>query len=394
MVAPSVYDSCVVPQDDFILKKSLVASQSLIILDKCQTSVHFACLTCSLSLEAGSTNVKLATTTEDELFTAHDAAHLFILKFLRFLRDTFDVQLLVSTKAIDESVIAACTRQSIACVQLAEPEDVEALCIHAGIVPVASVFDEIRVADHIGLSLKGVSRVNIHQQAYLRLCGLLRPGTTRKGTVDFEQDIVVPQLLIYAPSKGVYKQYYAAIVKSLRVLRSWWEPVNNNGSIVYTCRGGGATELAVARWLQDANFSEFQSRDPVLFSLARNIIAMALIEVVSTLRNNLSGTNESDRSERFCMENQRQIALTYSKLNTREHHKQEMLGYTLDYSRIIQTAAGPIQIPELVSGDPAALGLIHPWRRIETLLFLVLESLEQLLRIDKVLPRTSATKLS
>lgn len=43
---------------------------------------------------------------DEELFTAHDAAHLFISKFVRRLRDQHHVQVIVSTEALDESVVA------------------------------------------------------------------------------------------------------------------------------------------------------------------------------------------------------------------------------------------------------------------------------------------------
>ncbi|KAF1784737.1 Chaperonin Cpn60/TCP-1 family [Phytophthora cactorum] len=309
-----------------------------------------------------------------ELFTAHDAAHLFISKFVRRLRETLHVQLIVSVEALDDSVIAACTRQDIACVQLAEPEDVEALRISAGIFPLASVFDDIRATDHIGVCTNGVSRVRFQQQACLRLRGLSGPSDQRKRKLSSEhrlEEIVVPQLLIHAPTKGVYKQYYAAIVKSLRVLRSWWEPVDHSVSIAYSCRGGGATELAIARWLQDGSVtisSDVRPRDPVMFSLVREIFANALVEVVSVLRNNLTSEAQGPTEPA------------------------KFTGYTLDYSRVIETLAGPILIPELVVGDPADFGLVHPWRRIDTLLFLALQTLEQLLRIDKVFQRHLQTK--
>ncbi|KAG7387636.1 hypothetical protein PHYPSEUDO_013886 [Phytophthora pseudosyringae] len=399
MAAPSVYASYVVPKDEFILKKSVVTSQPPGILDRCQRTVRFVCFMCPLSLSTGSNQVELATSTNEELFTAQDAEHLFISKFVRRLRECQHVQVVVSTEALDESVVAACTRQNIACVQLAEPEDVEALCISAGIFPLASVFDDIRATDHIGVCANGVSRVRFQQQACLRLRGLAKPGSQSQQEPHCErrlQDIVVPQLLVHAPTKGVYKQYYAAIVKSLRVLRSWWEADDCPDPIAYTCRGGGATELAIARWLQNGSeqsSSSAQPRDPVMFSQAREIIANALIEVVSILRNNLNETSSSGSDEGPCLGDQRQVLLdAFSNLKLKGRQADEFHGYTLDYSRVIQTLAGPIQVPDLVTGDPAIRGLVHPWRRIDTLLFLALQTLEQLFRIDKVFPKAPAHK--
>ncbi|ETO79426.1 hypothetical protein F444_05872 [Phytophthora nicotianae P1976] len=395
MAAPSVYSSYVVPSDEFILKKSVVASQPPGILDRCQGTVRFACFTCSLSLSTGSNNVEFATSTDEEFFTAHDAAQLFISKFVRRLHDAFHIQLIVSVEALDDSVIATCTRQDIACVQLAEPEDVEALCIRAGIFPLASVFDDIEETGFIGVCMNGVTRVRFQQQACIRLCGLSRSSNQLKGKLNSEhrlEEIVTPQLLIHAPTKGVHKQYYSAIVKSLRVLRSWWEPVDNSVSVLYSCRGGGATELAIAQWLREE--SETISSDPVMFSLAREIFAHALVEIVSVLRNNLTETSSSGNDERS-VGNQRQVlldALSNMKLTDQQKHAKEYTGYILDYSQVIETPAGPIQIPELVFDDPTAFGLVHPWRRIDTLLFLVLQTLEQLLRIDKVFPKTPADK--
>ncbi|KAL7693754.1 putative chaperonin Cpn60/TCP-1 family, groEL-like apical domain superfamily [Plasmopara halstedii] len=387
IVAPSICTSNVVPEDEFILKKSIVTSQPLDILDRCRKTVRFACFTCPLSLSSGSNSVELATTTDEELFTAHDAARLFMMSLIRRLRDIYDVQLVITTEVLDESIIAACTRQNIACVQYAEPEHIEALCICAGITPLASVFDDIQVAEHIGKCTNGVNRMKCQQQACLRLRGLSNSRTKCNQKVNDERrfnEIMVPQLLIHAPSKGVYKQYYAAIIKSLRVLRSWWEPGNDCDVNVYSCRGGGATEVAVARWLRGTH--QFQSYDQVMFSVARDVLANALIEVVSTLRYNLRGVNASQRGEQSCKKNQRQLLLDgFAQLChiNRETHREEYPGYTL-HSRKIQTVAGLISIPEVVNGDPAILGLLHPWRRIDTLLFLVLESLEQVFRIDQV----------
>ncbi|POM62032.1 hypothetical protein PHPALM_28857 [Phytophthora palmivora] len=373
MAAPSVYASYVVPRDEFILKKSVVASQPLGILDRCQGSVRFVCFTCTLSLSAGSNHVELATTTDDELFTTQDAAHLFISKYIHNLRHSLQIQLVVSTEALAESVIAACTRQDIACVQLAEPDDVDALCISAAIFPLASVFDDVRMIEHVGVCANGVSRVRFQQQA------------------------LVPQLLVHAPTKGVYKQYYASIVKCLRVLRSWWEPMpseldcllhDQQPAIARSCRGGGATEVAIARWLLDEsekNPSGTQTQDPVMLCLARKTFANAIIEVVSALRNNLcqTGIHDEGPTSNKNVASQRQVLLdAFSYLKINDQQAEKCHGYILDYSRVLETLAGPIQIPELVVDDPAKYGLLHPWRRIDTLLFLTLQTLEQLFRID------------
>ncbi|KAJ8577278.1 hypothetical protein ON010_g1934 [Phytophthora cinnamomi] len=357
MAAPSLYASYVVPREDFILKKSVVMSQPSGILDRCQDSMRFVCFTCPLSLSAGSNHVELATKKDEELFTAHDSAHLFISKFIRRLRDQHHVQLIVSTEALDESVVANCTRQDIACVQLAEPEDVEALCIISGIFPLASVFDDIQGIMHVGVCTSGVSRVRFQQQACLRLRGVAAERSNQRD--DFRQnehrhqEMVVPQLLILAPTKGVYKQYYAAIVKSLRVLRSWWEPLepastNENGgqhsqrpSMIYTCRGGGATELAVAQWLQGGSSKlsgNILPRDGVMNALARQVLANALIESVSTLRSCLNITCLSAGDVKPTG-NQRQVLLeAFSSLKLQG--RQIFQGYTLNYSRVVQTLAG------------------------------------------------------
>jgi hypothetical protein len=400
MSAPSVYASYVVPRDEFILKKSVVASQPPRLLERCQAPVRFVCFTCPLSLSAGSNNVELATSTSDELFTAQDAVHLFISKFVRHLRDFYHVQLLVCTEALDESVIATCTRQDIACVHLAEPEDVEALCMSSGISSLASLFDDIRTSDHVGVCGNGVSRARLQQQSCLRLRGLTIQRHRGEGNQE-RQAIGVPQLLVHSPTKGVYKQYYAAIVKCLRVLQSWWEPHkripttavdvrhSQQPAVVLSCRGGGATELSIARWLQDESYQVSRSatpRDPAMLYLARQTLANALIEVVSVLRSNLSRS----RFEAGGEGDQRHVLLdAFSNLTVKDG-PHAYPGYTLDYSRVIETLAGPIQIPEVVLGDPKKYGLVHPWRRIDTLLFLVLQTLEQLFRIDGLFSRNAA----
>ncbi|OWZ02797.1 hypothetical protein PHMEG_00025573 [Phytophthora megakarya] len=399
MAAPSVYASYVVPHNEFILNKSVVASQPLGVLDRCQESVQFVCFTCSLSLSDGSNHVELTTTTDDELFTAQDAIHLFISKYVRHLRENLQVQLVVSTEALDESVIATCTRQGIACVQLAEPGDVEALCSSAGIFPIASIFDEILTIGNIGVCANGVSRVRFQQQECLRLRGISNRGTCSQCDDQRTHQAVVSQVLIHSPTKGVYKQYYAAIVKSLRVLRCWWEPVSSEVDafehdkqpvLASSCRGGGATEVAVAQWLLDGCgklSNDPRARDLIMFCLARETLAHALFDVVSILQNNLNQTGMSRTDDGSG--NQRHVRFdAFSKLKLKGRQQEEYYGYVLDNSRILETLAGPIQIPELVMGDPATYGLVHPWRRIDTLIFLTLQTLEQLFRIDQVFPTT------
>lgn len=402
MASPSVYKSYVIPGAEFILKKAVVASQPLGILEQCQGSVRFMCFSCAVSLSIGSNAVMLTSSTDEELFTVQDAARLFITRFIRGLRIKHQIQLMISTEALDESVIAVCTRQGIACVQLAEPEDVEALCIISGIFPLASLFDEIHDENHVGICANGISHVRFQQQACLRFRGLAGAAAQKKSRRF--TCYLVPQVLVHAPSKGVFKQYYAGIVKCLRVLRSWWDPHDvemqpessrkssaSSESAVFSCRGGGATELAIARWLQTSRWSNASTLSSSAASMARQIIAEALIEVVSALRSSLSkacggesneepASNQQDGRRRVLLE-----ALSRLNIQDKDVSAQTLYGYVLNSDRTVDTVAGPIQIPELVFADPADYGLVHPWRRMDTLLFLVLQTLEQLFRLDLVL---------
>ncbi|RLN92919.1 hypothetical protein BBJ28_00015577 [Nothophytophthora sp. Chile5] len=409
MAAPSVYGSYVVPHDEFILKKAVVASQSPEMLHRLQEPIRFLCLTCPFSLTAGSNHIELVTTTHEQLFSAEDASRVFIATHTRRLRTQHHIRLIICTESIEDSVIAACTRQGIACVQFAESADVETLCITAGIFSLASLFDDIQAAQHVGVCLNGVSSVRFQQQACLRLRGLAKSDIqTELRSPDHQPFVVIPQLLVHAPTKGVYKQYYAAISKALRVLRSWWELSESpaitidgsprprqNSEVVYCCRGGGSAELAIARWLQDGGGegnSKLRAADAAVASLARQILANALLEVVAVLRTNLSNTCSNDNEEginpRQC--SQRRVLLEVFSNQSSGNQPQEIRGYVLDFTNVLHTMAGPIDVPELVLADPKAYGLVHPWKRLETLVFLVAQTLEQLLRIDAVL-RTADT---
>ncbi|KAF1329904.1 Groel-like equatorial domain, partial [Globisporangium splendens] len=295
-IALSLYDSQILPLDEFILRKSSLSSQSPSILDAhngdatTSSPLRFICLTCPLSLTFGSNHVTIRTNDSHEaLFQAHDATRVFMRKFVRDLRLKHDVRLLVSAEAIDASVAEMCTQQGIACVQFAEHDEVMDLCTIVNTYPLASLFDAIEAAQHIDVCRGGVPRVRLQQSD--------EEGHAR---------VAVPQLILNAPTKGVYKQYYKVITKALRILQSWCEPsakssYKDRQFELYSCRGGGATELALARQLQTPKQQDdaVQNTSSPAAQLARRIFADALMEVVVTLRGNLGARASSDESDDF-----------------------------------------------------------------------------------------------
>lgn len=400
--AASVFGSHALPANEFILCKSLVQSQlpqSLAVISS--GSVRFVCLTCVLSLATGANHVTMQTLTEDALFAAADASRVFVAKFLASLRRVHDVRLVVCTEEINDSVAAVCSHLGIACVQFAERGDVFDLCTAAGVAPLASLFDEVRANDHVGVCSDGVSSVRLQQSASLWFRGLSLNATQRNGAT-----VVIPQLLLQAPTRGVCKQYFKAVVKALRILRSWWEQSDvairaiedsPEQAELYCCRGGGATELAIARYLD----ATAPSKQPIAAAkLARTMFADSLRDVVSVLRSNLA-TSVADASSdtssyvtgtRWLLQDMARVALDHA--GDRTSVLAPVCGYVLDTTHTVETLGGPVAVPELVFADPLALGLLHPWHRIDALLSAALQTLEQLLRVDGVLHSASKTASS
>lgn len=417
-VAPSVFRSLVLPLDEFILRKSVVPSQqasvsSLLSMSISQVSVRFVCLTSALSLAAdGANHVTLSVTTDAARFAAAAAPLAAPTSFLAALRSKHSVQLVITTEAVDDAVVAICSRLGIACVQLAERTDVFDLCAVARVYPLASILDAVDPLAHIGVSVRGISSVRLEQSPGLWFHGLgshtdSSSSASDKRSVD---TIVVPQLVLKAPTRGVYKQYARAVVKALRILQSWWEPLHssdNDASAkqleLFSCRGGGATELAFAQQLDTARALSIASTSPAQ-RVAREIVAQALRDIVVVLFSNLSSslglsrsTSEACEGERTSVDSSRQATRTVLQDLARlavpsdasESASRPIHGYVLDRTHAVATKLGPISVPTLRFTDPQALGLVHPWRRIEALVALTLETLEQLLRVDCVLRVTA-----
>lgn len=389
----SVFDSHVVPPDEFILRKAQLPSHTL----SDDAAVHFVCLTCELSLAAGVNHVTMQTDSTAELFAVADAMRAFVIAFVTKLRRTHDVTLLVCTEQVDDRVAAICTRLGIACVQFAESVDVSDLCAAAGVYALASLFDEIRGDDHVGVSSCGVANAWLQSRPNLRFRGLKKPA--RQQSV-----AVVPQLLLKAPTTAAYAQYRRAVVKALRILRGWWETSDPDAAIsssskqrrreLYCCRGGGATELAIARYLDDASSPTTSTEAS---RLVRQSFADALRDVAAVLKSNLAasmggapvrGNADSERSstsiasKRSLLQDMTRMSLEGAADSDASDRRCPLHGYVLDTSRTIETVGGPVSVPELVFDDPEAYGLLHPWQRIDSLLQAVLHTLEQFFRID------------
>lgn len=373
-LSASIDDSQVLPSSDFIIERSLMHSQPPELLLGPDTAVRFVCFTCTLSMSPDGTNP--VAISRPETVDSQARGICPTTRCLQMLHEKLDVRLLICSGAVEESVASICTQLKIACVQLAEDQDIDQLCIISSITPLATVFDEICDSQHVGVASGGVARVRMSQTAYLRFHALQRRSSSLTHGI-------VPQVILKAPTKGVYNQLYSALHKALRVLVSWWkpaeasEPEQDLQTEVYCCRGAGVGEEAVMRWLQD----ETLWRDAV-DGFVRRVMSDALIDVIVLLRSNLSsGTNASGslRSRRRELLDR----LTRAK-DSQTAAKQHAKALVLDPQHVIPTLAGLIQVPTLVEADPLQYGIVHPWSRLDALVLLVLETLERAFRIDRI----------
>jgi hypothetical protein len=412
MTSPSLSASCVLSPGDFILRQSVVDAQQQQqsfndSLADATGVVRFVCITCPLSLDSGANHVTVssARSSFEDWVSVKDTTRLFISRYLRALSVTHGIRLLLSTEPIKEDVVATCTRFGISCVQFIEPDEITALGIASGTTALASLFDEITADSHVGQCRNGIATLRLQHRPCLRLCGVAPSashddrGVKQSGA--YHKHTTVPQLLLHAPSKGIYKQYYAAIIKALRVLQSWFKP-NERGSPsrLFVCRGAGDTELTIARRLLeklrtgtpsnlgDLSLDDSKQCGDYYWLCARRIVADALVEVVVQLQQNLQqpcggvATGTAARRQMLAL-----LANFSSHGSTSQDEKEDITLslFVLDQQCRMETKVGTIVCPQLVQTDPATVGLVHPWARTETLLFQAMSTLEQLFRIDAVL---------
>lgn len=402
MMSSTLRSSCVVPPGDFILRQSVVGAQQKLqfndALSQCTARVRFLCISCPLSLHKGSNLVTVSSSTSnaefDDWSSMKNATHSFVSRFISSLSTVHKIQLVICTEPIKEDVVALFTRYSIACVQYAEPDEVAALGIASGTVAVATLFDDITLETHIGICRAGVGVFRLQHRLCLRLRGIEQSLDLQKDNGS-SYDVAVPQLLVYAPSKGIYKQYFECIVKALRVLHGWFKPDGDNKlDSVFICKGGGAAEFAIARLMlgnaTDLPVVKHIDRhwdDKAHFgTMARRIVSDALLEVVMQLQTNIRLGSGEDNS---AMQASRRMVLAAlasrtANASSKRGELDEYPFYLLDQRHSIKTRAGVITCPQLVRADPGALGLVHPWARTEVLLSQTLATLEQLFRIDFV----------
>lgn len=411
MTSPSLTASCVLPPGDFILRQSVVGAQQHQSLNNSLADatdvVRFVCITCPLSLNTGANHVTVASgrSSFEDRVAVKDTARVFVSRYLRALSVTYGIHLLLSTEPIKEDVVAACTRFGISCVQFVEPDEITALGIASGTTALASLFDEIAADSHVGQCRNGVATLRLQHRPCLRLCGVApsaaHVGRGIKQSGVYHEHTTVPQLLLHAPSKGIYKQYFAAVIKALRVLQSWLKPSERGSSTrLFVCRGAGATELTIARRLLkklrvgtattpgDLSLTDPKQCGDYYSRLARRIVADALVEVVVQLQQNLQqpcggvATGTAARRQMLAL-----LATSSSYGSTSRDEKEDatLPLFVLDQQCRMETKAGAIVCPHLMQADPATVGLVHPWARTESLLFQTVSTLEQLFRVDAVL---------
>ncbi|DAZ99941.1 TPA: hypothetical protein N0F65_008748 [Lagenidium giganteum] len=333
MSQQALAESRVLRTSEFILRKALVPSQMPSLLDpEDDTVIRFVCFGCTLLPFAGANEVVIEAYDHDALFRVADAQQIFLRKCIRQLRLTHHVRLLVSTEELGAQVVSLCTEFAIACVQLVEAQDLMDLCTLAGTYPLTSVFDIIVAEQHIGVAAEGVRFLRINQRNHLLFQGIHRQNNTTRSSklhANNETAQYVPQLMVRAASKGVYTQYYSALRKCLRVMKSLTES---------TAQSSG---------LRDVD------------QLARSLLAQGLVHVL-------------DEYSRCSLE----IA---------DHRP---LGFVYDHNNTIDTLAGRVRMPAVVKADPTEHGVLHPWKRMDSLIYVALETLEQLFRIDAIIHTT------
>lgn len=379
-LSASVDDSRVLPCNDFIIERTITPSQPPELLLDHDSVVRFVCITCKLSMSPQGANPVTITqpnTMDRELCATTQC--------LRMLRERLDVRLLVCTGGVDESVASVCTRLKIACVQFAEDQDVDQLCVLTGVTPLASVFDEVSDSQHVGVASGGVTRVRMSQTAYLRFHALQRQSSLT------QPHSIVAQVILKAPTKGVYKQLYVALFKALRVLASWWKPIEASTepekdlqAEVFCCRGAGVGEVSAVRWLRDE--SQWSAAVEPAMAFVRRVISDAFIDVIVLLRSNLSSSPSSDTNSSDLLRTRRRELLDRLTRadNSPKAAKQYAQTLVLDPQHVIPTLVGLIRVPMLVEADPLQYGVVHPWSRLDVLVLLVLETLERAFRIDCV----------
>jgi hypothetical protein len=317
--------------DGFVLQKSLIPSQLPSILGGI-APLRFVCITASLDITVGSNQILYEPKDPADAINVVDRLRLRIVQFLTELRESHDVRLLISTEKIEDDVAAACSHLRIACVQFAESEDVDALCSIASVCAITSVLEDIREELYIGVCLNGVSVVRHGPSTALRLHGLRTLSSQNEMTV-------IPQLVVYAPSKAVFKQYCNAMLKSLRVLRCLFTPGHRSPhpTNVRLCHGAGATDLIIAKALRQNEQPEgTPAMDPSL-RCVRLAMSTALVESVVQLRTTLTrGCGSSDKS----LASSRRVLLDEMSQSRRWNETKARRGYVLDLDHAISTPLG------------------------------------------------------
>ncbi|KAH9116706.1 hypothetical protein LEN26_009345 [Aphanomyces euteiches] len=146
-----------------------------------------------------------------------------------------------------------------------------------GISWLTSVFDSIDESKHIGVVTSPLRQLRLGGSSLLHLQALkMRAG---------DGQVIVPQALLRGQSKGICKQYYYAVKKSLRVLASWFEDCSgcSTSLTVRSLGGGQAPEQLLARAFA-------QDKTPVAALLAH-----ALMGTFATLQASVASSTGSTK---------------------------------------------------------------------------------------------------
>ncbi|KAF0687920.1 Aste57867_20412 [Aphanomyces stellatus] len=268
----------------------------------------------SLELGDATNNVELKVASTAMYLSSLDWSAQVVGDFLDTLKIDHRVNLILCTQGAPDHVVATCVRLGMVCVPFVEVDDVMALAARTGVSWLTSVYDPIVSSLHVGTNGGRLRSVRLGGVAFLHMDAL-----GRSQPQDLDRVVAVPQLLLRGHSKGLCKQYYLAVKKSLRVLQFWCSQDDADATHLRQLGGGQAPERYFAHVLA-------RRKDR-----AASVMAKALMETCSLLHTNLmtSTTSSSTTTTQRRLEAQSFL----------DEHR--FLGYVLESDAPLRTHAGP-----------------------------------------------------
>ncbi|RHY50923.1 hypothetical protein DYB34_010873, partial [Aphanomyces astaci] len=316
-------------------------------------------------------------------------------EFVTTLKSQHQVNLVLH---LTKQVVASCVQHGIVCLPFVDKADLFALAARTGVSWLTNVFDPIDEARHVAVNTAPLRLIRAGGASFVVLDALTCPSTSSYSPTEeaTEVRVVVPQVLLRAPSKGLCKQYYYAVKKGLRVLRFWCSSSSMTSpssfchddeatpqTYLASLGGAQAPELGLAHALMHS--SPLSSLIPLS---VRAILAQALVGTYSLLRAN---STASSTSAPFPAVHHHHILMGRIDLDTcddtpnnpRTSHHKAIKGVVLDMRAVLTTHAGPVEVTRVVEARPEEYGVVHPLGHCCRLLEHVLGTLEEVCRLDK-----------